>query len=151
MSRRERILLALASNAGQGLPLRSVVDLIGEGGRRAERVTVTMLRSLRREGLVGYVPAVERIENGRPAGHYFGTQMGRRYLQSRGHSIAAAADAEGSLETGAMRGERPEILRRPAIDGAAPRGAIASVWDLARADRTAQEPRQALPAPLLAS
>lgn len=107
-----------------------------------------MLLSLRQSGLVQFLAGVERATNGRPAGHYFGTEKGRRYLESLGYTVPTSNVSQVALETGAMRGEVAEVLRRPAVDGTAPRGAIASVWDLATTARTVQEPRQTLPAPL---
>ena len=107
-------ILRLLANSEVTLTLREVLDGIGDCGRLAEAATVTMLLSMRRAGTVHYLP---RSPQSVPrCGQYGLTRIGAAELATilEEHPEWNVGADEVPVETGAMRGERPTIVRRPA-------------------------------------
>jgi hypothetical protein len=136
-SRSVRLLRVLARSPEQdGLTLIECLGALGEGGRHAKAATVTMLKTLRDAGRVDYAapPAGAR----RLGGVYRISAKGRAWLAATGWDCPAvdapaAPQIQVVLETGAMRGERPTIIRTSAQSGQCPPGAPNWVFGLADA------------------
>jgi hypothetical protein len=112
--RRVELLLHLSSAAPDGVPLRELVDTSGRSDRNAQASTMNMLLRLRKRSLIEYTP---RSSNAMGRGRLYRiTHAGMELLQRGADPAApaAAAPPRSVIETGAMRGEQPTIVKSDA-------------------------------------
>lgn len=130
--RRVRLLLAL-HRSDCALTLAEASTAAGDdNARQAKSATSRMLRYLRNDGLVDYIPP-EAGQERRLGGTYLLNKEGREWLLEHKFLSSEESDDEEEIVTGAMHSECRTVIESRAYSGQAPAGAIASVFHLGRA------------------
>lgn len=133
-------LLKLLKDCSAGLRLDQMVIALGVPGRKAQSATVSTLLDLRQKGRAQYEsrPSTSKLRGG----IYKATEAGTAYLAAKLQAHPEWAEELGEsqiIETGAMRGESPQVFRVSAASLPIPQRTIPNwVFDLAQ--RTVQGP-----------